>query len=390
MFSSRLPAVLAANALSRAAAALRDAGVSLIDFTETNPTTAGISYPPDLLSTLGDPRSARYAPEAFGLEPARLAVAADYRRAGVEIAADHVLLTASTSEAYSMLFKLLCDPGDEVLVPRPSYPLFEWLTTLDAVEARPYLLDYHGVWSIDRDHLLAQITPRTRALLVVSPNNPTGAVTRSGDRDWLAELCAARRLALIADEVFIDYPLKAVALDRHAGEPRVLTFSLGGLSKSAGLPQLKLGWIATSGPDADVEAALDRLALISDTYLSVSTPVQVAAPQLIAAGRVTREAIASRICANLSTLREHLRGHPGVTLLEPDAGWSAVLRIPATIGEESFVLRLLEDEHVLVHPGYFFDFAAEAYLVVSLLPEPQKFAEGTSRLVTLASNLMIW
>ena len=374
------------NAVSEATSRLRAAGVSVLDLTETNPTAAGISYPENVLSSLAARAAERYRPEPLGQSTAREAVAGEYAQAGVHLPAGDIVLTASTSDAYSVLFKLLCDPGDEVLVPQPSYPLFDWLCALDAVAARPYRSEYHGVWSIDRDALERQLSPQTRAVLVVSPNNPTGAVTRSEDRKWLVDLCASRKIPVIADEVFADYPHRGRAVDRHAGERDVLTFSLGGLSKSAGLPQVKLGWIAISGPEIDVNGALDRLSVICDTYLSVSTPVQIAAPDLIAAGRTIRQAIQRRIDRNLSALGERLGAYPALNLLGPDAGWSAVIRMPATIGEEAFVLQLLQDHHVLVHPGYFFDFPAEAFVVVSLLPEPQTFDDGIGELVTLASR----
>jgi aspartate/methionine/tyrosine aminotransferase len=387
VFSSRLPRELPPNELARAVADLRAAGTSLIDLTATNPTAVGIPYPTGVLSSLTDPLAERYVPDPQGLPAARQAVSAEFARQGARIAPDRIVLTASTSEAYALLFKLLCDAGDDVLIPQPSYPLFEWLTRLDNVTARPYRLDFHGRWSIDRHDLEGALTPRTRAVLVVSPNNPTGARLHDDDRDWLVDLCAARDLALIADEVFADYPLAdAVAAAPIAGESRVLTFSLGGLSKSAGLPQVKLGWMGISGPDAHVAGAVERLSVIGDTYLSVSTPVQVAAAQLIAAGREVRAVIQGRLERNLGVLRSAIAGHPSIALLEPEAGWSAVLRVPAVQSEEALVLRLLRDAHVLVHPGYFFDFAHEAFVVVSLLPEPAALEEGVARLVTIASR----
>ena len=387
MFSSRLPAVLGPNAVSRTTDTLRASGAILLDLTLSNPSEAAISYPPDLLSSLADPRGLQYTPHPQGLEAAREAVAAGYRRQGVDVGSGQVFLTASTSEAYALLFKLLADPGDHVLVPQPGYPLFELLTRLEAVVATPYSLEYHGRWSIDRSSLEQALTPRTRAILIVSPNNPTGSMLRAADRDWLVELGAARNIALISDEVFSDYRLAArsdaVSL---AGEPGVLTFALGGLSKSAGLPQLKLAWIAASGPAALVADARTRLEVICDTYLSVSTPVQLAAPALLETGRTIRQAIQSRITRNLAHLRTEAARHPAVTLLDPEAGWSAVLRVPATMSEEALVLRLAEEAGVLVHPGYFFDFPSEAWLVISLLPEPAILDEGISRLLRLVTG----
>ncbi len=387
MYASRLPPQLSPNAFALALAELRTAGTPLLDLTETNPTRVGLAYPHDVLGALADPAALTYQPDAAGLASARVAIAADYARRGVAIDPDRLVLTASTSEGYALLFKLLCDAGDDVLVPQPSYPLFELLTALEHVRARPYHLDYHGVWSIDRDSVARAITPRTRAMLIVSPNNPTGSMLRAGDRDWLVSLAAERGIAVIADEVFADYPLArrsdATAI---AGESRVLTFALGGLSKSAGLPQVKLGWIAVSGPATQAREAIERLVIINDTYLSASTPVQVAAPRLIAAGAQIRRAIADRLAMNLATLRARVADSPAVTLIEPEGGWSAVLAVPAIAPEETLVLSLLREQHVVVYPGYFFDFAREAWLVVSLLPQPVVFDDALRRLLPVAAG----
>jgi hypothetical protein len=389
MFSSRLPDSLAPNAISRAVEALRASGEPLLDLTETNPTSVGLPYPSTLLAPLADARAVRYRPHPRGLANARDAVAAEYARAGVPVSSERVVLTASTSEAYAILFKLLCNPGDDVLVPQPSYPLFDLLTRLEGVPSRPYRLEYHGVWSIDRASVDAALTPSTRAILVVSPNNPTGSMLRAQDRDWLVDLCAARGLALIADEVFADYPLARrpdACSFVEAGDTRALGFSLGGLSKSAGLPQVKLGWIVVSGPADLVTGAFERLDLICDTYLSVSTPVQVAAPRLIEAGRDVRGAIAGRIAANLDTLRARLAAWPEMTLREPEGGWSAVVEVPATVSEEAHVLRALHEARVIIHPGHFFDFAQEAFLVMSLLPDPNVFGEALDRLLPVVAG----
>jgi alanine-synthesizing transaminase len=294
-----------------------------------------------------------------------------------------VVLTASTSEAYSVLFKLIAEAGDEVLVPRPSYPLFEHLTRLDLVSATPYDLEYHGAWSIDIASVERAITPRTRALLLVSPNNPTGSFVTEGELDQLAALCAPRDIAIIADEVFADYELEpgaAAAAGRAATRRDVLTFSLGGLSKSAGLPQVKLGWIAVSGPDALVASAIDRLELVCDTYLSVSTPVQVAASALLTAGAGIRAQIAARTLENYRSLHSTIGSVPSCRMLRSDGGWSAVLQVPSLESEEDLVLRLLDDG-VLAQPGYFFDFPRESFLVVSLLTPPAALADGISRVL---------
>ncbi len=297
-----------------------------------------------------------------------------------------MILTASTSEAYSFLFKLLCDPGDQVLVPVPSYPLFEHLTRLELVEIRPYPLEYHGTWSIDVHAVEAAATSRTRAVLVVSPNNPTGSMLTRADLSALASFCASRGLALVGDEVFCDYTIDARPdVARVLDQEDALTFSLGGLSKSAGLPQMKLGWMVAGGPAPLVDAALARLEIICDAFLSVSTPVQHAASALLAHGAAIRRLILERVRRNLGTLQAIAAGRPACSVLRVEGGWSAVVRVPATRSEESLALDLLEQDGVLVHPGYFFDFPHEAFVVVSLLPEPDSFRDGAARLFARAS-----
>jgi aspartate/methionine/tyrosine aminotransferase len=383
MFSSRVPGELEPNRLTRALRSARAAGRALIDLTITNPTTAGIEYPPGMLGPLSDEAAMRYDPRPFGLREAREAVSRDFARRGVVVASDRVLLTASTSEAYSLLFKLLCEPAnDVVLTPVPSYPLFDHLTRLDGVRTVPYRLAYHGRWTLELDTVDAAWASRVRAVLAVSPNNPTGSMLTSDEIDALDRRCAERNAALIVDEVFADYAFTSG--NQPAGEAHALRFRLGGLSKSAGLPQVKLGWIAVEGPDALVRAALDRLELICDTYLSVSTPVQVAAARLIERGDAVRRAILARIRQNYALLGTLASNHPAVQVLHADAGWSAVVRVPSTRTEEELVIELLERDGVVVHPGFFFDFAHEAYLVLSLLPEPAAFREGVTRLLERA------
>jgi len=381
MFSQRVPSDLRANRLSAAVAARKASGRPFIDLTLTNPTTAGIRYPENLLAPLGLDGGMRYAPEPFGLRSAREAVARDYARRGTRVAPERIVLTASTSEAYSLLFKLLCDPGDDVLIPVPSYPLFDHLSRLDAIQTGTYQLEYHGRWMVDLHSVDAGWTARTRAVLAVSPNNPTGS-TLSGE-EWmmLDQRCTERGAALIVDEVFADYPLATQDAAPPAPMSGALTFRLGGLSKSAGLPQVKLGWIAVSGPDTLVADALDRLEIVCDAYLSVATPVQLAAPELIERGADVRAAIVARIRSNWATLTTLAAGYPAVDALHADAGWSAVIRIPSTRPEEEVVLGLLDQDDVLVHPGYFFDFPHEAFLVVSLLPQPEQFASGLARVM---------
>jgi alanine-synthesizing transaminase len=383
MFSSRLPTDLAPNRLSAALASARAAGRPLIDLTASNPTRAELNYPEALLDSLSDPRGLLYRPEPLGLLAARQAVAADFARRGREVDPDRIALTASTSEAYSLLFKLLCDPGDEVLVPRPSYPLFDHLTRLDAVVAVPYDLEYHVSWSIDFSSVENGLSERTRAVLLVNPNNPTGNFVSEPELEQLAGLCAGRGVALIADEVFADYPLQAPRAPVASLLERrdLLGFTLGGLSKSIGLPQAKLGWIVVSGGEATVRHALHRLELACDTYLSVSTPVQLAAADLLRRGAPVREQIAERIALNYHWLIDRVAGTPSCAILRSDGGWSAVMQVPRLGSEEDLVLTLLCDADVLVHPGYFFDFSSESYLILSLLPAAAAFRDGTSRIL---------
>jgi alanine-synthesizing transaminase len=383
VFSQRIPGDLAPNRLARAVVRLRCEGREFIDLTQSNPTRAGFEYPVDLLAPLSNACGAIYDPHPLGSLEARRAVAGDYARRGIAIEPGRIALTAGTSEAYSLLFKLMADPEDEVLVPRPSYPLFEHLTRLDAVVARPYDLEYHGQWSIDRTSVAEALSQQTRALLVVHPNNPTGSFVRRDDLQWLAERCAERDLALVSDEVFADYELEpgaAAAAGRVLDCGDVLAFALGGVSKSAGLPQVKLGWIAAAGPDALVDRALDRLEFACDTYLSVSTPVQCAAAELLQRGAGVRAQIQARVAANYRRLRCLAEPKTSCRVLRAEGGWYAVLEVPSIGTEEEIVLDLLEQQGVLVHPGYFFDFPREAYLVVSLLV-PERLFEVAARRV---------
>lgn len=383
MPSSRIPDDLTPNLVTRALDARRAAGADIIDLTESNPTRAGIPYPDDLLAVLGDSRGLVYEPSALGIWSAREAVAADYARRGRAVDPSWVALTASTSEAYALLFKLLCDPGDRVLVPRPSYPLFEHLTRLESVEAVPYALDGHGGWRIDVETIAGQLSPSVKAVLVVSPNNPTGSFLHRDDLEALVELLRPRGIALIGDEVFEDYPLDAAPQACSVlAQDEVAAFALGGLSKSVGLPQVKLGWFALAGPLHLKRDLLASYEVIADTYLSVSTPVQLAAPSLLSRGALVRAAIQERIARNLHALRRELAAVPAATVLGVEGGWSAVVQVPTTESEEALVLRLLSEHDVLVHPGYFFDFPRESFVIVSLLVDSSPFDLGVGRLVT--------
>lgn len=383
-FSSRLQSDLSPNRLALAVARARADGRLLIDLTESNPTRAGFDYPGDLLEPLADPRGLCYAPDPSGLIDARAAVAGDYRRRGLAIDPERIVLTASTSEAYSLLFKVLCDPGDEVLVPRPSYPLFDHLSALDGIVARPYLLEYHGRWAVDVGSVERAWSPRTRAVLVVSPNNPTGSCVRASELRDLAALCARNGAALIGDEVFADYMWTNASAEPRSHllfERDVLSFSLGGLSKTIGLPQVKLGWIAIGGPQDLMREAQARLELAADTYLSVSTPVQLSAAALLANGAAVRAQIQARLARNLAALGERIARTSSCQILAAEGGWSAVVQVPSYQPEEELVLGLVEEDGVLVHPGYFFDFPRESFVVVSLLVRPDQFADGIDRML---------
>jgi alanine-synthesizing transaminase len=387
MTSSRLPSDLTVNATTRTLAALRRRGIEVDDLTESNPTRVGLAYPADLLVPLASPDALVYTPLPLGLPEAREAVAEDFARRGRNVPPGRIALTASTSEAYALLFKLLCDAGDNVLVPRPSYPLFEHLTVLESVEAITYRLEYHGRWRVDVDDLRRAVNDRTRAVLVVSPNNPTGSFLHGDDLAEIAALCASRDLMLIGDEVFADFPLDpAPGAVSVLDAAQTLACSLGGLSKSVGLPQLKLGWVAFGGPEAKVDPALAAYEVVADTYLLVSTPVQLALGPLLWRGTAVRHQIQQRIANNLAVLRDIASGFPATTVLGCEGGWSAVVQVPAFRSEEALVLTLLTDDHVLVHPGFFFDMEREAFLVVSLLVEPAVFDRAVRRVLARASQ----
>jgi hypothetical protein len=382
MFSARTRWNLEPNRLAGLLDAKKREGREVLDLTESNPTKAGFEAPADVLEALGDPRGSRYEPSPRGLVEARAAVAADYARRGVQVSAESLFLTASTSEAYAFVFKLLCDPGDAVLVPRPSYPLLEYLGGLESVRVNGYPLSHDGEWHLDLRALAAAIDDRTRAVVVVHPNNPTGNFLKNAEARTLAELCADRGLAIVSDEVFADYALRPDPrrIASLAGEGPALTFCLGGLSKSCGLPQLKLAWLAVSGPAGLRRDALARLEVVADTFLSVGTPVQLAARHLLERLPELQAKIAARIAGNLEELGSRLGARSPASLLGVEGGWYAVLRVPATRSEDDRVLDLLARRDVLVHPGYFFEFPHEAFLVVSLLPPPAVFGEGVDRL----------
>ncbi len=381
MFSSRLRQAPGRNRLAVALDRRRAAGLPIIDLTLSNPTRAGLAYPSGLLAAMAQDRSLRYEPEPFGLLSARQAVSDELGRRGLSVPANRIVLTASTSEAYSLLFKLLCDPGDAVLAPRPSYPLVEHLSFLDGVSLEHYRLEFHGRWDVDlQDVREKAASGRTRAIIMISPNNPTGSVMTDGELDAMAGVAREHDLALISDEVFADYPILGTQPASALRQQTVLTFMLGGLSKSVGLPQLKLGWIAVGGPASLVADALERLETICDAYLSVSTPVQLAAPDLLTVGIAVRTQIQARVCENWAQLAALASANPACAVMPAEAGWYAVVQVPAIASEDTIVLDLLEHTGVLVHPGYFYDFEREAFLVISLLPETRQFASAAQAL----------
>jgi len=374
VFSRRVPSDLKPNALTTLRAEL---GAIPYDLTVSNPTQCRILYPESMLSGLGSPDGLVYRPDPLGLASAREAIAATYAEGGVTVDPARIVLTASTSEAYSMLFKLLCDPGDQVLIPSPSYPLFEHLALLDGVAAAAYPLDPRGGWQPDLAHAAAE---RPRAVVAVHPNNPTGTFVHPEPRTALIEYCSAHGAALVVDEVFHGYAIpRSKTQPTFAGTQEVLTFTLNGLSKCAGLPQAKLAWIVVSGPETESRAALERLAFVADNYLSVGTSVQLALDGLLGAGSFVRSEIRKRCGVNLTALSRALLEAPEVSWVAPEGGWSAVVRFPNVVGEEELALELLREDGVAVHPGYFFDFPEEGYLALSLLPPPDIFAEGLRR-----------
>jgi aspartate/methionine/tyrosine aminotransferase len=396
MFSKRIDWPGRTNSLARLLAVKKEQGAELIDLTESNPTRVGIGYPvAEITAAFSDEAMARYAPQPRGGQAARHVVAESYRRRGLHADPERIVLTASTSEAYALLFKMLLDPGDAILIPRPSYPLFDYLAALEGLRVVDYRLEFDaGRWRIDQAGL-EQAAGGARALALVNPNNPTGSALTPEERGTLDAFCAGRGLPIIADEVFWDYRFEGgagvVSTLAAIGEPprrtEALTFTLGGLSKACGLPQMKLGWIVVGGPEGAVAEALDRLEFIADCYLSVGAPVQSAAPRLLDIGDTIRSAIIARITANRAALARALPADSPCRLLPTDGGWYGVLKVPAIAPEEELALQLLERDDVVVHPGYFFDFAREAYLIVSLLPPPDRFEVGIGRILDRVTEI---
>lgn len=384
MLSKRTSWDFSLNPLSRLLARKRNAGDDVLDLTESNPTRVGLDYPQEeIFAAQRDRNILLYEPNPHGLATAREAIAQYYAERGQTVSPSDVLLTSSTSEAYAFLFKTLMDPGDRVLLPRPSYPLFDDIARLEAIGIDHYRLVHDGSWSLNTDSIEQAITPRTKAVLAVHPGNPTGSFIDASEYERLVEICSRRELALIVDEVFLDYPIDAPTnrAGTFAGEQRAVTFVMSGLSKVAGLPQMKLSWIWMGGPSELKNEARSRLEHVSDVFLSVGTPVQHGLEHYLALSRRIQSSIAMRIMSNYRSLQETFQGSP-VTVLDAEGGWYVIVRLPAVCSSEEWALRLLRDHDVHVHPGYLFDFATGPFLVMSLLPAKANFRAGIRRLLS--------
>lgn len=379
MFAKRTNWNFAPNRLSEALARHRAAGKALLDLTASNPTECGFEYAPGaILEALANPAALTYSPDARGLRGAREAVAGYYAAHGAAVAFDDIILTTSTSEAYSFAFRALCNPGDEVLIPQPSYPLFEFLAEIQDVKLVRYPLVYDHGWQIDFNALEGAITERTRAVIVVHPNNPTGHYVKASEMEALNRVCAARELAIIADEVFLDFALTDEARFSFAGNVGALTFTTSGLSKISGLPQMKAAWLIASGPEPMKAQALARLEVIADTYLSMNAPVQAALPVFLEQRHAFQRQLLARVMKNLVELDRQIALQKACSRLMVEGGWYVVLRVPATRPDEEFAIELLEGRGVYVHPGHFYDFAGDGYLVLSLITPEAEFREGVA------------
>ncbi len=387
LFADRTNWNLAPNRLSEALARHRAAGKPVLDLTASNPTRCGFDYDGKaILQALSNPAALTYEPNPRGLETARRAVAAYYATRGAHVAPDDIFLTASTSEAYSFIFRMLCNPGDDLLVPAPGYPLFDFLAEILDVKLARYPLIYDHGWQIDFHALEAAITPRARGVIVVHPNNPTGHFCKPAEREKLNELCSARGMALLADEVFLDFALSENQPATFAANHAALTFTLSGLSKISGLPQMKIAWLVVNGPEPRKSQALARLEVIADTYLSAAAPAQLATPLLLEQRLRFQPQLMARVRANLAELDRRLSAQKSCSRLVTEGGWYAVLRVPTTRSDEDLALELLAAKNVYVHPGHFYDFPCDGYLVVSLIsPEPE-FAQGVHHLLEMAAG----
>src|SRR5581483_3748484 len=389
MFSHRTGWKLTPNRFTQAQEELRAAGRQILDLTISNPTVAELHYDEEaILQALIQPEALKYDPQPKGLLSARKAVADYYRKQHEEFEIDpaNILLTTSTSEGYSYVFRLLCNPGDEVLVPKPSYPLFEFLADLSDVKLVPYPLLYDHGWQIDFPSLYKATNHHTRAVVVVHPNNPTGSYVSAKERDELSSFCREYELSLIVDEVFLDYAHDGAPRETFATNNSVLTFTLSGLSKISALPQMKVAWLVTSGPEAQRDSAVSRLEVIADTYLSMNAPIQLAAPALLDQRKNIQPLLLDRVRANLEELDRALGKQKSCQRLAVDGGWYAILRVPVTQSDEDLAIQILRKVGVLVHPGHFYDFPSDGYLVVSLITPPEQFCCGINDVLDLLNG----
>ncbi|MFI5253238.1 MAG: pyridoxal phosphate-dependent aminotransferase [Bacteroidota bacterium] len=390
MFSTRTNWQRKPNRLTALFNELRDSGKQILDLTVSNPSECGFTYPSkEIIAALGTTRSMHYQPEPQGIIPARKAVCNYYKSKELDIAPHQVFLTASTSEGYSTVFKLLCNAGDDVLIPKPSYPLFDFLAQINDVHLSEYSLRYDGEWHIDIDSLVEAVTPMTKAICLIHPHNPTGMFIKKIEYEKLIAIATERNLALIVDEVFLDYGFEENAL-RHsstAGERRVLTFTMNGISKMIGLPQMKLGWIVLSGPDNILLEASHRLEILCDTFLSVNTPVQEALAVFLKTGDIIQDQIRERTKNNFTHLSHSINEDGQCSVLQSEGGWYGIIRVPRIKSDEEWCIDLLKQYGVYLYPGYFFDFVEEGYLIVSLLVEEEKFKEGVKRIEKCIESL---
>ena len=389
MFSSRFTWSMTTNSLSHVLEAQQAAGVKIIDLTQSNPTQASFQYSDtQILKAFSQPQSLLYEPASQGLLVAREAIGRYYQSRGLQTEPQNICLTASTSEGYAWLFKLLANPGDEVLIPQPGYPLFDFLTALESVKMIPYRLKYDAStgWQIDLERLAASVSTKTIAIVVVNPNNPTGSYLKESELKFFTQLCQEHGLALISDEVFSDYEnnAPATAVPSLVMHQEILTFVLSGLSKISALPQMKLGWIHMNGPQSLCEEAKERLDFIADAYLSVGTPVQHAAASLLDFRHDIQSQIQARIKSNEEFLRR-IAKNLRCEILRREAGWYAVIQLPEEVNEEQWVMDLLNEESVFVHPGYFYDFSQGNHIVISLLTQCDTFRNGVTKIMTRLS-----
>jgi hypothetical protein len=389
MFSSRTDWDFRPSPLFALVEQKRNRGDTILDLTESNPTRCGFLFEPDLLFPPDSlSASVRYDPDPKGLLTAREAVAEWYARQGVVVDPARIVLTSSTSEAYSFLFKLLCNAGDSVAVPKPSYPLFEYLCTLNDVACQQYRLAYDGEWHFDKSSMEHTLQANTKALVLVHPNNPTGSYVKLEERDAIVGLSQKRRIPVIVDEVFSRFPFAEDPrrCATFASMRENLTFTLNGISKLLGLPQMKLAWIVVSGPDDECVQAMQRLEVIADSYLSVSAQVQVALRSLLAHADDTIDRIHSRVSGNFRTVRNELPPGSLMSVLDCEGGWNAILRLPSTKSDEEWAMAILEEQNVLTHPGSLFDLDTRSCLAISLLPEATSIAEGIRRIAAVVER----